>query len=221
MKNTKKVNIVGKKFGKLLIESEVELRNKNGHILYLCLCDCGNKKEILGASIRQGLTKSCGCEHISAIKKHGMDGTPIYKTWVGMRNRCNNPKNRAYPEYGGRGIKVCDRWNNSFTDFFLDMGNKPDGHSIDRINVNGNYEPENCRWATSKQQQDNRRNSVCVIVDGIRYAPSDYAKLIGLTVSGANKRMRREFLRIGNIFIKESDPAYSQVLSEIKGNFEC
>lgn len=221
MKNTKKVSMIGLNFGKLKVLSELEERNKNGHILYLCECECGNKKIILGASLRQGLTKSCGCDHIKKIKKHGMDGTPVYRTWVSMRNRCNNPNNSAYPKYGGRGIKVCEKWNNSFDSFYRDMGNRPKGMSIDRIDVNGNYEPNNCRWATCKEQQDNRRNSVFVVIEGVKYTPSEYAELVKLTTSGANKKIRREFKRFGNLFIKESDPAYASVIKSIEENYRA
>ena len=215
MRSTVKVEMVGKKFGEILVLKENKDRNKHGHITYHCLCSCGNTKNILGASLRQGLTKSCGCAHISKITKHGMDGTPIYRAWTSMRDRCNNPNNYAYAQYGGRGIKVCERWEESFMNFYNDMGERPKGLSLDRIDVNGNYCKENCRWATAKEQQENRRISIFVLIDGDKLTPSQYANTVGLTLSGANKKIRREFKRVGNVFIKESNPAYKEALEKL------
>lgn len=101
-------------------------------------------------------------------KKHGMDGTSVYRAWISLKARCNNRKDKDYYKYGGRGISVCDRWQKSFENFYKDMGNKPTpNHSIDRINNNGNYEPSNCRWATARQQRVNRRTSNKTGVPGV------------------------------------------------------
>ena len=210
--STKKVSMIGLRFGKLEVLSEVEERNKNGHIL------CGLEKEILGASLRQGLTTSCGCSHKEKITKHGFEGTRTYKTWISMKTRCLNKNADCYAEYGGRGIAICDRWVNSFENFIEDMGERPVNSSIERIDVNGNYEPSNCRWATVREQQENRRNSVFVVINGKKHTPREYSEMVGLTISGANKKMRREFARIGNVFIKESDPAYQDALDNIEAN---
>ena len=210
--------MIGLKFGKLEVLSEVKERNKNGHILYLCKCKCGLEKQILGASLRQGLTTSCGCSHKAKVTKHGFEGTRTYKTWIAMKTRCLNENADCYAEYGGRGIAICDRWVNSFENFIEDMGERPINSSIERIDVNGNYEPSNCRWATVREQQENRRNSVFVVINGKKYTPREYSEMVGLTISGANKKMRREFNRIGNVFIKESDPAYAPVVAAIESN---
>ncbi len=126
-------------------------------------CNCGNLFITKAHHITSGDTKSCGCLVIKSATKHGHNRvgkrTPTYNTWAGMRKRCNNPKDNKYPLYGGRGITICTRWN-KFEFFLEDMGIKPAGTSIDRIDNNGNYEPSNCRWATSSQQRINQRRMV-------------------------------------------------------------
>ena len=125
-----------------------------------CRCDCGRETVVSTGQLRRGTSKSCGClaiELARARKEHGMADTPVYRVWQAMKNRCYNPKQRAYPYYGGRGISVCGRWRESFSSFLSDMGMPPTGMSLDRIDNDGNYEPGNCRWATTLQQRHNRR----------------------------------------------------------------
>ncbi len=198
-----KVPMVGRRFSRLVVLEEIPERNIRGHIVYKCQCDCGSTKEILGASLRSGATTSCGCALANAIIKHGMDGTPTYRTWIMMRSRCSNAKDFNYERYGGRGIRVCDRWSD-FQTFLKDMGTKPHGMSIDRIDVNGNYEPSNCRWATAKTQANNRRNNIRVKIGDKIFGVEQFAEIIGLTQSGARKRVRREFFKSSNgTFVKE------------------
>lgn len=154
---------VGRRFGRLMACS-VEKRNGRTHVH--CQCDCGNLKTIRADHLASGAVVSCGCywqeRRGKANITHGHTRdygySPEYGTWQSMRARCGNPHYFQYHYYGGRGISVCDRWQNSFEAFLEDMGPKPTPkHSIDRIDPNGNYEPGNCRWATSLQQQETKR----------------------------------------------------------------
>ena len=128
---------------------------KDRHSIYLCRCFCGNLTKVVGSACRA--TKSCGC----LCRKHGESITKpsTYNIWRSMRHRCLNPQRKDYPSYGGRGIQVCERWND-YRMFKIDMGTRPSKKfSLDRINVDGNYEPGNCRWATQEQQNQNKRGS--------------------------------------------------------------
>jgi len=124
---------------------------------YLCRCKCGKEKVAIVTLIVNGTLKSCGCRNAENHVIHGKSRTRIYRIWKGMRTRCLDPKSTAWRYYGGRGIQVCDEWSNSFDAFLRDMGEPPPKLSIDRINNDGNYEKSNCRWATAKEQANNKR----------------------------------------------------------------
>lgn len=138
-----------------------------GKVRWKCLCHCGKEFIATGTHIKAGNCQHCGCLKGIRIsnghKTHKMTGTKEHKAWSSLRSRCNNPSDKDYIRYGGRGISVCESWESSFESFFNDMGYAPTKkHSIDRIDVNGNYEPSNCRWATAKEQASNRRNNVYI-----------------------------------------------------------
>lgn len=156
-------DLIGKRFGRLVV---VEYRGSNAfqQSQYLCKCDCGKEKVVLAGNLTKGATTSCGCVRVEQVRDrsrtHGMTGEPEHIAWKAMIARCTNPAAENFSYYGGRGISVCERWATSFEAFFADMGRKPTPeHSIDRIDVNGNYEPGNCKWATKSEQAKNTRRS--------------------------------------------------------------
>lgn len=174
----KKIDLTGQRFGKLVVlEEGIPIINPNGQrsITWICKCDCGNEKIIRGTSLRNGSTVSCGCFHKEQVrtmmKKHGdAHNSRLYSVWMNMRRRCNDPKNKNYHSYGGRGIKVCDEWANDYIAFrtwALSNGYKEDikesgrnDITIDRIDVNGNYEPGNCRFLTCRENCLNKRDTM-------------------------------------------------------------
>jgi len=181
-----KINLTGQKFGSWTVLSGAE-RDKYNHIMWFCQCDCGTQRVVNGNSLRRGDTKSCGCLHRELMRtikwhyKHGMTGTPTHTIWINMRQRCNNQKNTSYKNYGGRGIKVCERWN-KFKNFYADMGECPKGLTIERRDNSKGYSPQNCCFATQTEQQSNTRRTRIIKYGGKVQCLSAWAEELSIGV---------------------------------------
>lgn len=178
-------DLKNQKFNMLTAIEIVGKTEKKG-MIWKCICDCGNYTEVAGTLLSHGKIKSCGClrkvtGEANGSFKHGMRNTKLYNSWVAMKKRCLNKADEHYPNYGGRGITVCPEWMefDSFYEWAM-SSNYKDGLTIERIDVNGNYEPSNCKWATAKEQADNRRTTVHITVDGVTKNATDWAKTLGV-----------------------------------------
>jgi hypothetical protein len=181
---------LSKKYGHLTVVIVFWIPGKNTGRKHLCRCDCGNYVNVDIRKLHNGHTKTCGCLNKEIITKHSLCGTPAYRTWQKMKQRCYNKNHEHYNDYGGRGITVCERWLNSFENFYKDMGTKPSPkHSIERINNNGDYELSNCRWATTKEQRRNTRQTINVTFNGKTQCLSDWAKDLGFNVNTLYSRI--------------------------------
>lgn len=193
MARTKLEDRVGKRFGKLIV---LEARHLGGSKYEAVVqCDCGKIKTVDGHSVFRGHTSSCGCLKIDVLLKrntsHGKRFTRPYRCWLNMKNRCNNPRSADFHNYGGRGISVCERWRNSFEAFIEDVGEGEAFLSLDRIDVNGNYEPGNVRWASAITQGNNRRGNTILTVHRQADTVSMWSRKTGIGVNTLLSRIRR------------------------------
>jgi hypothetical protein len=190
-------DITGQRFGRLIAIEWTGKRGSQGRV-WRARCDCGTEVEYGIGSMTSGNTSSCGClrteQLVARTQTHGhavrAGETAEYNAWLNAKSRCFNPNNDDFVNYGARGITMCSTWRDDFTAFLCDMGTRPAGTTLDRIDVNGNYEPGNCRWATTRQQARNRTDNIWVVHDGQRMILTDFAKAIGVPYSCLHQRIR-------------------------------
>lgn len=189
----KLIDLAGQRYGRLAV-IEMAGRNEHNQRLWRCVCDCGNSAEVLGFLLRQGQSQSCGCLQREAIgnvnKSHGKASSPVYRIWRSMMDRCHLPTSHAYARYGGRGIVVCGRWQ-VFNNFYADMGDKPDGLSLERIDNEGPYSPENVCWASTKDQANNRRSNRFIEFNGETKTLAQWADYAGVKLGTLWSRLKR------------------------------
>lgn len=182
------VDITGRTFGRLTVTARDGVLN--GQAAWRCRCACGGETLARGCDLRRGHTTSCGCWRFEACRTHGLSYAPEYVSWQEAIFRCHVPQNNGYPLYGARGIVVCDRWRQSFAAFYDDMGPRPSPrHTLDRINADGPYAPDNCRWATPREQANNRRNNRWIAVQGERLTIAQASRKFSTSVSAIRYRL--------------------------------
>lgn len=187
---------IGKTYGRLELLERLPGRKIGKRVRgqVLCLCKCGTKRAFPSEGVASGRAASCGCKRQDSLRAlmttHSMTGSPTYICWQSMIRRCHKKSDRAYPGYGGRGIRVCKRWRKSFENFFEDMGIRPSlKHSIDRKDNNGSYEPDNCRWATKTEQARNRRSNCFIEYDGEKRTFQEWCNKLGFIQGSLWKRI--------------------------------
>ncbi len=189
-------DLTGQTFNRLTVVATANRLQKN-RPRYLCQCTCGSQLAVDHYHLLSGHTSSCGCAKIERLISmnltHGQSKSSEYKSWSEMKSRCLHTTHKHYKHYGGRGIQICDRWLNSFENFLSDMGRKPfPGLTLDRINVNGNYEPSNCRWLSKTAQQSNRRDTVKLTYSGETLSTSEWASRLGIPQSTLSRWISAE-----------------------------
>ena len=194
-------DITGQKYGRLTAIKYVYTKNKKAY--WLCKCDCGNEVIIAYSSLKSKNTKSCGClkheyakKYYSNLNKtHGMTETNLYKKWLGIKTRCYNKGVHGYKNYGGRGIKVCDEWLHSFENFYdwAIYHGYSDGLTLERIDTNGNYEPDNCKWITNLEQQNNKRNNRYIQYGAEKHTIAEWSRLTGINKNTLRDRLNNNW----------------------------
>ena len=177
------IDLTGQTFGRLTVLHRVPAKGTDKGARFACRCVCGKDHEASGAALRKGLVRSCGCLAKDRAWRHGLTKHPLYHCWYNMNDRCYDKTNAQWDDYGGRGITVCEEWRGptGLARFVADMGECPVGHSIDRIDNDGSYRKENCRWSTRKEQQRNRRGARIITHGGRSGNIYDWGKWLGIS----------------------------------------
>ena len=184
------IDLTGQRFGRLTVQYRVD-NGPRGETRWLCLCDCNNTVIVTTGKLRSGHTQSCGCMRDQSHLIHGETGTPLFLEWCGIRNRCNDSNN---PYYGARNISVCNEWNNdyiAFRDWSLEHGYK-EGLTIDRLNNDMGYEPDNCKWSTAKQQANNRRSNLYYEYNNEIHTLMEWCEILNLPYGTIYSRIHRD-----------------------------
>lgn len=184
------IDLTGQQLGRLTVVERLPRLQRTGGVRWRCRCVCGGELITRSAALRSGKARSCGCQRTDSNTKHGLSRTPEYFAWKNMHARCSDPEHRAFASYGGRGIRVCERWS-SLRVFVSDMGPRPAGHSLERIKNDEGYSPDNCRWAIPATQQRNKRNNRLVTIDGDMRTLTDWCAKNGVKPKTAWERIRR------------------------------
>lgn len=210
--------IVGQRFTRLIVQSQAGKRAT-------CLCDCGKTKTVYVYNLKSGATRSCGCLHreelVLRASTHGKSKSSLYRVWTNMRSRCHDKSNKEYRNYGARGIYVCDRWRHDFAAFLSDMGPRPKGYLLERVNNDLGYSPDNCAWASLDQQANNRRTNRVLSVNGTSMTAKQWSRLTGVNYgtlmwrleNGVSPEAALSLSRMRRRWKK--DPEASQTRSEI------
>lgn len=208
-------DLTNKVFNRLFVEGKCEYK-KGKHSYWICKCECGKVKEVRTDKLISGNTKSCGCfsrfklGQESLRKTHNLSHTPIYNLWLGIKNRCNNENSEDYKDYGERGIKIFEEWINSFEKFYdyiiNNLGDKPSSeYSLDRINNDEGYIPNNIRWATILEQANNRRNNRILEYNGEKYTVMEWSRKVGINRLTITKRLKRGWSIEKALFTKKGE----------------
>lgn len=188
-------DLLGQRFTRLLVIGLSPERTKYGQCRWICVCDCGNKKTITSTHLVGGRIVSCGCHKDANTRlrffKHGLKHTPEYNSWRAARNRCFCKNVTGYSNYGGRGITISQEWRDSFLTFLTDMGPRPDGYTLERIDVNGNYEKSNCCWLPKPEQSRNMRCTVRITHDGMTLTLHEWSLHTGINIKTLRSRRQR------------------------------
>lgn len=224
----KKLNLKGQTFSRLTVISDAIVLNHKTH--FICSCSCGEDKMICGSALTTGQTTSCGCyqkERVSiSSSTHGKCKTPEYYAWINMRTRCFNKNYKDFQDYGGRGITVCERWKDNFHNFLEDMGARPfEKYSLERIDVNGNYEPLNCKWADVYEQANNKRNIKYYECNGVRLNLQGWANYFGANQANVMARINtRGIDKVYEYYKKKCNgifPNLNRPLAKVDGGRRC
>jgi hypothetical protein len=202
--------MIGQKFGRLTVMSRAPATAGNRGARWNCECECGNTTISRSDAIKNGRASSCGClgreasgKRIAAINTtHGMAGSPIYRIWASMLNRCKNENEPCFPNYGGRGISVASDWE-VFENFYADMGDRPEGMTLERIDVDGDYSKDNCVWADRKQQANNKRNNHVIVHKGESKTLSQWAEYYAIPMWKLHQRLVRDGLSFSEAIIND------------------